>query len=91
MSIGDGHEADYLFDARHYAHAVLTRRPGRDEHGMSIVQQAGPVSLWEAIEDAVTTWRQNGEPSIDQFRIRASPAAQSGWIEGAPGAAWHLR
>jgi hypothetical protein len=52
---------------------VFTAQPD----GALTVRQSGPVRLWDAIEDAITTWRGVGEPGIDRFAIRVTPRSQT--------------
>jgi len=69
----NGHVTDVLVDVEHDAYAVFT--PQAD--GDLTVRQTGPIRLWDAIEDAITTWRDVGEPGIDRFAIRVTPHSQT--------------
>jgi hypothetical protein len=45
----------------------------------AVVRQVGPVALWETVEAAMTSWRDAGSPSLDQFRIAVAPDSQTIW------------
>lgn len=64
---------DYYTDLTHRSIAALTPEPD----GGWTVRQAGPVRLWDHIEEAVNTWRDAGSPHTDQFRIHTDGHTQT--------------
>lgn len=87
FSVEGGPVNDYLIDVETEAVAAFTPQPD----GPYIVRQAGPVALWDAVEEAITAWQRAGEPDIDQFRISVTPDAQTVWYDDPDGAlSWSL-
>lgn len=81
FSVDGGPLNDYLIDIEHQAVVAFTPQPD----GSYTVRQAGPVALWDAVEEAITAWRAAGEPDIDQFRISVTPQAQTVWYDDPRG------
>jgi len=83
-----GRVSDVLVDVEQDAYAVFTPRPDGD----LTVRQSGPIRLWDTIEDAITTWREVGEPGVDRFAIRVTPRSQTVWLDTDGGRfSWSLR
>lgn len=58
--------------------------PGHD--GLYPVAQGGPQRLWDTVESSYLSWRQLGEPGVEQFGVTApdDTALQYVWF-GHPG------
>ncbi|MER8031021.1 ATP-grasp peptide maturase system methyltransferase [Streptomyces bauhiniae] len=82
-AVSDGRETVYLFDTGRESFAALSADGGRWH-----VRQGGPVSLWDAIENAVTAWRKAGEPEITSVRMEITPWAHAYWIDDRPALQW---
>ncbi|MGP3987468.1 hypothetical protein [Streptomyces sp. 3N207] len=82
-AVSDGRETVYLFDADREAFATLTA-DGEQWN----VRQGGPVAVWDAIESAVTGWRQAGEPDITSVRMEVTIEAHTYWIGEEPALRW---
>jgi methyltransferase of ATP-grasp peptide maturase system len=84
----DGSVTDVLVDVEHDAYAVFTPQPD----SAPTVRQTGPIRLWDAIEDAITTWRGVGEPGVDRFAIRVTPHSQTMRLDALGGQfSWSLQ
>ncbi|MFB7931605.1 ATP-grasp peptide maturase system methyltransferase [Streptomyces sp. NPDC056039] len=71
----DGRETTYLFDTTRESFASLTQN-GEEW----TVRQGGPLGIWDAVERAVTAWREAGEPDISAVRLDVTPHAHSYWM-----------
>lgn len=78
-----GSETVHLFDADRESFAALT--PGKA--GWT-VRQGGPVALWDAVEGAVTAWRDAGSPDIGSVRLRVTDRAHVYRIGENPALRW---
>ncbi len=83
-AVGGSRETVYLFDTSREAFAALT--VDGDEWN---VRQGGPVLIWDAIESAVTAWRNAGEPDITSVRMEVTPTAHGYWIGDQPALRWN--
>ncbi|MFF0307021.1 methyltransferase domain-containing protein [Streptosporangium sp. NPDC004379] len=54
------------------------------------VRQRGPLRLWDAVEDAVLTWRAAGSPDQTAFGLTVTPARQYVWLGEPDGPNWDL-
>ncbi|GII85482.1 SAM-dependent methyltransferase [Sphaerisporangium siamense] len=54
------------------------------------VRQHGPLRLWDAVEDAIETWRRAGSPHQSAFGLSVSPSAQWIWLGAPDGPRWRL-
>ncbi|GAB3437536.1 hypothetical protein GCM10027569_92550 [Flindersiella endophytica] len=48
----------------------------------------GSVALRDAIESAVLAWDHNGQPAIDQIRLKVTDRSHTYWISGVPALSW---
>ncbi|MFI0220172.1 ATP-grasp peptide maturase system methyltransferase [Streptomyces lydicus] len=74
-AVSDSRETVYLFDTSRESFAALTT--DGDEWN---VRQGGPVAIWDAIESAVTAWKDAGEPDITTVRMAVTPETHAYWI-----------
>ncbi|MFI0451949.1 hypothetical protein [Actinomadura sp. 6N118] len=74
-----GEDVLHLVDVTDGSAATLTRQD-RIWH----VQQAGPMHLWDAIENTWDAWAQAGHPGPDQFRMRIGQGKQTITYHGDP-------
>ncbi|MGV9317992.1 hypothetical protein [Streptomyces sp. NPDC003660] len=82
-TVSDSRETVYLFDVGRESFAALSS-DGREWH----VRQGGPVALWDAVENAVTAWRNADEPDITSVRMEVTPQAHAYWIGDRPVLRW---
>ncbi|MGW5485650.1 methyltransferase domain-containing protein [Streptosporangium sandarakinum] len=54
------------------------------------VRQRGPLRLWDAVEDAVLTWRAAGSPDQTAFGLTVTPGRQCVWLGEPDGPSWNL-
>ncbi len=55
------------------------------------VHQHGPLRLWDAVEDALTTWQDAGAPPQSDFGMTVeADGTQRVWLGEPDGPAWHL-
>ncbi|MEV5593279.1 ATP-grasp peptide maturase system methyltransferase [Streptomyces sp. NPDC052496] len=54
------------------------------------VHQSGPLRLWDQVEDALTVWRDAGQPDITAFGMTATPDDQTVWLGAGGGPGWRL-
>ncbi|MFG2370835.1 ATP-grasp peptide maturase system methyltransferase [Streptomyces sp. NPDC048504] len=55
------------------------------------VHQYGPLRLWDAVEDALTTWQDAGAPPQSDFGMTVeADGTQRVWLGEPDGPAWHL-
>ncbi|MGW4662145.1 ATP-grasp peptide maturase system methyltransferase [Streptosporangium sandarakinum] len=54
------------------------------------VRQRGPLRLWDAVEDAVLTWRAAGSPDQTAFGLTVTPGRQYVWLGDPDGPSWNL-
>jgi methyltransferase of ATP-grasp peptide maturase system len=73
FSIDGGPMIDYLIDQQHQSYAALLPQPD----GTHVVRQLGPLAIWDAIEDAINTWRDAGAPTLDKFELTITNAQQT--------------
>lgn len=73
FSIGGGPMTDYIIDQQNRSCAALLPRPD----GSTLVRQSGPVALWDAVENAITSWRRANSPGLEKFRITVTPTSQT--------------
>ncbi|MFE7114013.1 ATP-grasp peptide maturase system methyltransferase [Streptomyces sp. NPDC057654] len=72
----DGRTEHVLLDVGSGAWAVLWENDGGDW----AVRQGGPARLWDAIEEHITRWRNDGAPPLEQFTVRvASDQLSTTW------------
>ncbi|MEU4223593.1 ATP-grasp peptide maturase system methyltransferase [Nonomuraea sp. NPDC026600] len=60
------------------------------EDGGWVVQQHGPLRLWDAVEDAIGIWRQAGSPHQSSFGLTVTPSWQRVWLGDVDGPSWDL-
>ncbi|WP_242903117.1 ATP-grasp peptide maturase system methyltransferase [Actinomadura terrae] len=79
--------SDLLIDQTTNSHAWLTSADAG-----CLVQQNGPVHLWDKIEHAYHLWNQAGKPTQDQFTVHITPHAQTVRLDTPDGrsASWPL-
>ncbi|MEV5983777.1 ATP-grasp peptide maturase system methyltransferase [Streptomyces sp. NPDC052051] len=82
-AVSGSRETVYLFDAGREAFAAFIA--DGDEW---TVRQGGPVAIWDAIENALTTWKSVGEPDITSVRMEVTPRTHTYWIEDQPALHW---
>jgi methyltransferase of ATP-grasp peptide maturase system len=64
-----------------------TERAGKEWQ----VHQHGPLRLWDAVEEALTTWQDAGEPPQSDFGMTVeADGTQRVWLGQSDGPAWHL-
>ncbi len=54
------------------------------EHGTRQVWEAGPISLWCAVEEAYRLWHELGQPGWERFGLTVIPDRQWVWLD-SPG------
>ncbi|MFI6662277.1 ATP-grasp peptide maturase system methyltransferase [Streptomyces sp. NPDC050523] len=55
------------------------------------VHQHGPLRLWDAVEEALTTWQDAGAPPQSDFGMTVeADGTQRVWLGQPEGPAWHL-
>jgi len=55
-----------------------------------VVHQHGPIRLWDAIEKAITTWREAGNPHQSGFGLTVARESQRVWLGEPDGPRWEL-
>ncbi|MGZ0203031.1 ATP-grasp peptide maturase system methyltransferase [Streptomyces sp. RM1] len=61
-----------------------------DGHGW-LVHQHGPLRLWDAVEEALTTWREAGRPTMTAFGMTVEgDGSQRVWLGDVTGPCWDL-
>ncbi|WP_424213420.1 ATP-grasp peptide maturase system methyltransferase [Streptomyces sp. BI20] len=63
--------------------------PGPDGDEWTVTQR-GPLRLWDAVEDAVTIWQDQGAPHLSEFGLTITPQAQRVWLGIPGGPSWNL-
>lgn len=54
-----------------------------------MVEQGGPRSIWDEVEEALTTWAELGDPSPDRFGMSvASDGTHLTWLDSPEGRSW---
>ncbi|MGH4021163.1 MAG: methyltransferase domain-containing protein [Pseudonocardiaceae bacterium] len=95
--LGYGHALDE--DTGRPADVFLTGSDGswcevsqHTDNGARRVWEAGPTSLWRAVEDAYQMWRELGQPGWDRFGLTVTTEHQWIWLD-SPGSdhTWPLR
>lgn len=81
-----GDQTVYLFDTERESFAAIN-----DVNGGWTVRQGGPVALWDAVERAVSTWQDTGQPDITAVRVRITDRCHTYEIDGTPDARWEHR
>jgi hypothetical protein len=55
------------------------------------VHQHGPLRLWDAVEDALTTWQEAGAPPQSAFGMTVErDGTQRVWLSVPTGPGWNL-
>ncbi len=54
------------------------------------VRQHGPLRLWDAVEDAISTWREAGSPPVPAFGLAVTREGQRVWLGCPDGPSWQL-
>lgn len=75
-----------LDDTETGSHADV--RPTPD--GGWVVHQHGPIRLWDAIEKAITTWQEAGNPHQSGFGLTVARESQRVWLGEPDGPRWEL-
>lgn len=88
MSTDGGPPLDHLVDVGRRSFATLL--PDPDGPGGWRVRQGGPVRLWDAVEDAVETWRRAGSPPQTAFGLTVKGSHQAVWLGDPDGPRWEL-
>ncbi|MER7014577.1 methyltransferase domain-containing protein [Saccharopolyspora sp. NPDC000359] len=65
------------------SHAVVMHEPAAD--GEWLVIEAGPTSLWSAVEEAHQLWRSAGEPGWSRLGLTVEAGEQRVWIDEPAG------
>ncbi|MFD8967070.1 ATP-grasp peptide maturase system methyltransferase [Streptomyces sp. NPDC059568] len=86
MSRDGGPMLDHLVDLAGPSFATLLT----DGEGAFAVRQGGTVRLWDAVEDAVETWRRAGSPPQTAFGLTVAPGRQRVWLGDPEGPSWPL-
>ncbi|MGW1073534.1 hypothetical protein [Streptomyces sp. NPDC002537] len=86
MSTDGGPMLDHLIDLQGRSFATLVPDGG----GGYVVRQGGPARLWDAVEEAIGTWRKAGSPPQTAFGLTAAPNRQRVWLGSPDGPSWHL-
>ncbi|MCX4834365.1 ATP-grasp peptide maturase system methyltransferase [Streptomyces sp. NBC_01016] len=60
------------------------------EHEGWIVEQRGPLKLWDAIEDAIEVWTAAGSPHLREFGLTITRVRQRVWLGTPDGPSWLL-
>ncbi|MEU6825552.1 ATP-grasp peptide maturase system methyltransferase [Streptomyces atriruber] len=55
-----------------------------------VVEQRGPLKLWDAIEDAVEVWHAAGSPHVEAFGLTITREGQRVWLGDPDGPSWQL-
>ncbi|MFE6163857.1 ATP-grasp peptide maturase system methyltransferase [Streptomyces sp. NPDC056486] len=74
-------------------HDVATGSQARtrpSEDGGWVVEQHGPLRLWDAVEDAVTVWQAAGSPHVSEFGLTITAHTQRVWLGAPDGPSWNL-
>lgn len=64
-------------------------RPADSGEGWTVVQR-GPLKLWDAVEEAVTTWQNYGSPHVSEFGMTITRDSQKIWLHEPHGPSWSL-
>jgi len=85
--VDDGPLIEHIVDARQRSVAILHKL----SDDSAVVQQGGPIALWDVIEEAITGWQHAGSPPLQQFRITVTPDSQTVWYGDPDGPlSWNL-
>ncbi|MFI8515070.1 ATP-grasp peptide maturase system methyltransferase [Streptomyces sp. NPDC085460] len=79
-------EEQILLDVATGSHA----RTRPDGDGGWTVTERGPLRLWDAVEEAVSTWQERGAPHLSAFGLTIAPDGQRVWLGDREGPAWSL-
>ncbi|MFJ9035703.1 ATP-grasp peptide maturase system methyltransferase [Streptomyces sp. NPDC102406] len=60
------------------------------ERGGWIVEQRGPLKLWDAVEDSVEVWTAAGSPHVEAFGLTITGGGQRVWLGTPDGPSWRL-
>ncbi|MBT2386576.1 ATP-grasp peptide maturase system methyltransferase [Streptomyces sp. ISL-11] len=85
MAGADGLMLDHLIDVGQKSFATLV-----PDGGGFLVRQGGPVRLWDAVEEAIDTWREAGSPPQSAFGLTVGPGGQRVWLGDPDGPGWIL-
>ncbi|MGW0842628.1 ATP-grasp peptide maturase system methyltransferase [Streptomyces sp. NPDC002787] len=86
MSMGGGPMLDHVVDLATRSFATLVPDGGRG----FLVRQGGPLRLWDAAEEAISTWRSVGAPPQTEFGLTVTPTRQRVWLGCPEGLFWDL-
>ncbi|MCP9209234.1 ATP-grasp peptide maturase system methyltransferase [Streptomyces cucumeris] len=86
ISTDGGPMLDHLVDVSRRSFATLLP----DGQGAFLVRQGGPARLWDAVEDALGTWRRAGSPPQTAFGLTVTPERQRVWLTDPGGPSWPL-
>ncbi|MFI9236923.1 ATP-grasp peptide maturase system methyltransferase [Streptomyces sp. NPDC053079] len=86
MATDGGPMADHLIDLPSQSFASLVP-DGKDGY---LVRQGGPLRLWDAVEDAIDTWKAAGTPPQTEFGLTVTPQRQRVWLGSPEGPGWDL-
>jgi len=54
-----------------------------------MIEQGGPRSIWDEVEEALTTWSDLGEPGPDRFGLAVgADGGQRVWLDTPDGRSW---
>ncbi|MFI6278752.1 ATP-grasp peptide maturase system methyltransferase [Streptomyces sp. NPDC050988] len=86
MSTDGGPMLDHVVDLATRSFATLVP----DGRGGCLVRQGGPLRLWDAAEEAISSWRKAGAPPQTEFGLTVTPDRQRVWLGSPEGPAWDL-
>ncbi|MBF6052625.1 hypothetical protein AF335_24915 [Streptomyces eurocidicus] len=86
MSRDGGPMLDHLIDLGQKSFATLVP----DGDGGFHVRQGGPARLWDAVEEAIDTWKQAGSPPQTAFGLTVTSDDQRVWLGAPDGPSWSL-
>lgn len=86
MSMGGGPMLDHVVDLAARSFATLVP----DGEGGFLVRQGGPLRLWDAVEKAISAWRNAGAPPQTEFGLTVTPNRQRVWLGSPEGPDWDL-
>ncbi len=54
-----------------------------------MVEQGGPRSIWDEVEEALELWSDLGEPEPERFGLTVTPSGgQRVWLDSPQGRSW---
>ncbi|MGI5283969.1 ATP-grasp peptide maturase system methyltransferase [Nonomuraea polychroma] len=81
-----GADATFLVDVGTGSRAEAQADPA----GGWRVLQHGRISLWDAVEEAIETWQEAGQPHQSGFGLTVTPEGQWVWLGTPDGPTWEL-